>query len=270
MSDDIKELRDYGSAPFLPGDIDVTALQNTLKNKRKIDAHLISHLEKHQSTPGTSAITEDEAVRAFNALIDSDFYKYVDGDFLRLRPEIRRLLPLAVETGAKGQEIDRDIIRTLNRALIHAVYPEETIRCRQFERFTLPELMKMSVTISPLSPSSAEPVEGKLLNISLGGMALLLPVKLPELTYWALRIGLGDHSEVETLVQIRHSIPQQDQFVHGFQFVSIPSFLGERVEIFARDFASCEERIKISSPDVCQPTCSMLDTCTKPQRRRAA
>jgi hypothetical protein len=101
-------------------------------------------------------------------------------------------------------------------------------------------------------------------------MALLLPKLLPELTFWGLHISFADHSEIETVVQIRHAIPQKDKFVHGFQFVSIPSYLGGQVELMARDYSSCEERIKVKAPDVCRAACTMFDYCAKPQKRQAA
>lgn len=268
MNEDIKDTRNYGSAPFKPGDIDVDVLRRTLRAKRKLDTLLLSFIRL--SDAGVTSITEDEAVRAFNQLIDSDFYTKVDGDFLRLRPEIRQLLTLAHHAREQGQPVAKEILQTLNRALIHAVYAEETVKSRQFERFAVPEMLRMTVTVSPLSSAFEKTYEGKLLNISAGGMALLLPEKLPELTCWALRISLMDHSEIETLVQIRHSVPQQNQFAHGLQFVSIPSYLGEQVENLAKDFASCESRIKSGAPNVCRETCSLFDHCEKPQKLRKA
>ncbi len=264
MADDHKDLRDYGSAPFKPGDIDVEILRRTLRNNRKIDLLMLSHIRLTDA--GVNAITEDDAVRAFNAMINSDFYLHIDSDFMRLRPEIRKLHVLARQSHEQKQEVPAEIIHTLNRALLHAAYPEETVKTRQYERFTLPEMLRMTVTVSPLLPPLDKSYGGKLLNISAGGMALLLPEKLPELTYWVLRISLADHSEIETLVQIRHSVPQQNQFTHGLQFVSIPSFLGEQVETFARDYSSCEQRIKDRLSDVCRINCALFAHCKKPQK----
>lgn len=266
--ENITELRDTRAIPFQASDVDIDALRQTLRKKRKIDELFLSHIYLREE--GVTSITAEEAAQAFNALLGSDFYLHVSGDFLRLRPEIRRLLALALEAHSKGHPVEAEIIHTLNRALIHAVYSEETVKSRQYERFMVPEMLKMTVSICPLSPTTGETHEGKLLNVSAGGMALLLPKKLPELTYWALRIAFADHSEIETVVQIRHSMPQKDQFIHGFQFVDIPSYLGGQVETFARDFSACEERIKAAAPDICRVDCTLFAHCSKPQKRQAA
>lgn len=275
--DHISKLRDAHTVPFQPSDFDMDALIATLRKKRKIDNLLLSFIQLREE--GVTSLTATEAANAFNSLAKSDFYLQVNGDLLRLRPEIRRLLDLAHEAHAKKQPVDPAILQTLNRALIHAVYPSETIKSRQYERYIVPEMVKMAVSLSPLSPAQGETHEGKLLNVSMGGMALLLPKRLPDMTYWALRISIANQSEIETVVQIRHSMPQKDMFVHGIQFVDIPSYLGTQVENFSRDFFSCEDRLKAATKaadavkaaaEICRLDCGLFTYCTKPQKRKAA
>lgn len=227
MDKDVGESRFYGSAPFKAGEVDAEALKRALRERRPVDAVVLRFVPL--GAGGLDAVPADAMVAALNKAVESDFYLHVLPGALDLSQPIARLLKLAHESRDRADAFDPELVCTLNRALIHAVYAAATTRSRRHERFSVPESLETAVTLRSIDPAGADVHDGTLLNISAGGMALLLPVSLPNETYWALRLTVADCAELETLVQIRHSLQKNDGVLHGFQFVSIAEYVNERV-----------------------------------------
>lgn len=257
--------RKSDSSLFEDGDVDVAVLKNTLNNRRAIDSVL---LEKLNIAPERIRdLNQKQAIEAFNMALDSPkLILKVDVEFLTLSPEIRRLIKLARLSMENKEHVDIQLIRTINRALLQSLYPNELIKTRKYQRFSSPEMANAQVNLKTIPPAVEKSYEGRLLNISAGGMALLMDQKLEPGVFLALNLRFMDGSEIETLVQIRHAVPKEKEFIHGFQFISIPSFISEKMATIAKDYNACEDRIQKQDPEICRSNCSFHSMCTKPQR----
>jgi len=234
MEKESSRQRHFGSESFVPGDINLKELKKLLAFKREVDGLFLKALTRPQVQ--LSQLTELEVVDAFNAILDiPDYYQSVQTDHLDLLPEIQKLLKLTRELQSQEQKPEKKLLRTLNKALLHAIYPNVLIRSRQHHRFSSPDLLKTKVTLSPLPPLQGPSLEGKLIDISAGGMALLMHQSIPNGTFLALKAQFTDQAEVETVVQIRHSIKKGKEYLCGFQFVSIPSYISDKLDQLAKD-----------------------------------
>lgn len=145
---------------------------------------------------------------------------------------------------------------------------------RRQRRLPLDRLVRIPVQIFPVLPFVGPSLEGAVLNLSRGGMALLVKVDgdIRNLDRGArLRVHfrlpnspLADAKGFITNV----SIDRDTGWLRlGIRLVSAPPALAARIDRMVADNESCDERLKKSSDARCDVDCAFHSLCNKSIRQ---
>jgi len=138
---------------------------------------------------------------------------------------------------------------------------------RKHLRFESSIFAGVPVILSPLPPFFGESIKGKVRNLSAGGIALLIDELIPEKTKLDMELTFPDHSLLKSKVHILHIKAIKKRYLTGIHFVDLPKFMEEKINNMARDFLSCESRIKDKKKDVCLPECTFFSLCNKKEKK---
>ncbi len=109
-------------------------------------------------------------------------------------------------------------------------------------------------------------MDGRLIDLSSGGMALALETTIPEGTNLHIEMTFPDRSKIDCDGQIRHMVEFNGRYLHGFEFMNLPAAVGERIERMSADYIDCETRIVNQATEVCRSECAFFNLCTKEER----
>lgn len=137
---------------------------------------------------------------------------------------------------------------------------------RKHKRFSATAFLNRKVRLSPLPPFFGEVTEGRLIDLSGGGLALDLDKIIPQGTNLHLEITFPDRSKIDCDVQVRHLAPWNGRHLHGFEFLNLPSVIAERIDRMSNDYIDCETRIVNEATEVCRSECAFFSICNKPEK----
>jgi len=137
---------------------------------------------------------------------------------------------------------------------------------RKNHRIAATAFMNMPVTLAPLPPYFGHTLKGRLIDLSSTGMALLINELIPLGTRLEMDLKFPDQTEMGTLVEVKHALPKDRKYLHGFEFLSIPAHLSEKLEKMSHDYIDCEGRIQNEAQEICRTDCSFFSLCKKPQK----
>jgi hypothetical protein len=137
---------------------------------------------------------------------------------------------------------------------------------RQHKRFTATAFLNKSVHLSPVPPFFGHSVKGRLIDLSAGGLAVLIEEVIPHGTFLNLKLTFPDHSHIESIVCVRHVVPKGQSLLHGFEFLTLDSNGKERLDRMSNDFIDCESRIQSESQEICHTNCAFFSMCAKKEK----
>ncbi|MBD3271198.1 MAG: hypothetical protein GF384_01510 [Elusimicrobia bacterium] len=107
-------------------------------------------------------------------------------------------------------------------------------------------------------------MEGMLVNISAGGMALRLPKKIPVRTTLYIQVILPNKLCIASHVKIKH-VQQVNsrEYITGVQFLDLAPELKTQLIAMSNDFIECGKRIKRSGQVKCLPKCLAQPLCSR-------
>lgn len=126
--------------------------------------------------------------------------------------------------------------------------------------------LNTTVHVAPITPYFGHATTGKLIDLSAGGMAILLNELIPQGTKLSLQLKFPDQSELQTVAQIKHVQPRNKAYLHGVEFLGLPAFMAQKIETMSIDFIDCEGRIEQNEKDICRINCRFYSMCKKPQK----
>lgn len=137
---------------------------------------------------------------------------------------------------------------------------------RKYKRFSATAFLSMPVTLNPLPPFFGSAVKGKMIDLSAGGLSLLIHEIIPQDSILNLSLTFPDHSKLNTIVCVRHVIPKGRLFMHGIEFLDPPMNMTERITKMSTDYIDCDTRIQTKAAEICKTNCAFFTMCTKEQR----
>jgi hypothetical protein len=138
---------------------------------------------------------------------------------------------------------------------------------RQYPRFAASAFHGMRVKVAPLPPYFGDTIEGKLLDLSVGGVALWMEDLVPKEMELHLELVFPDHSILQSAAKIRRTRKDNDGYFIGIEFLGLPDYMQRKIEQMAKDFLSCENRIRARAQSPCRLDCAFFDSCDKPQKK---
>ncbi len=143
---------------------------------------------------------------------------------------------------------------------------------RKYRRFTDRSLAGVQIKITPCPPLYGEPASGILIDLSAGGMAIIMPDILPRNVFLKLKLVLPTGFLIESVVKVKHVLREGDNgdFLHGFEFLNPSPEMIEGIEKLADDILGCNDRFKAKAEKICLSECSLFSICRRPQRQQVA
>jgi hypothetical protein len=127
------------------------------------------------------------------------------------------------------------------------------------------------VCLLPVPPLYGDAARGCLVDLSAGGMALLLTEALPKKVFLKMTLRLPDGFVIESVVTVCRIVSCGTAgFLHGIEFLNPSPESMEKIDAMARDSVACNGRICAGAAEVCQSTCSLLNICKKQECRTRA
>lgn len=123
------------------------------------------------------------------------------------------------------------------------------------------------VVLTPAPPFFGEPVDGKMVDLSGGGLAVLLKEAVPVKTKLKLWMVVTGREAITCTVSVRRVSAKGGAYLTGLQFLDLNEVVAADLAKLSGDYDACEERIREEQTPVCVPTCAFLTLCDKPQKQ---
>jgi len=139
---------------------------------------------------------------------------------------------------------------------------------RKFPRFSDRSLAGAQVSLDLCAPFFGERVNGHLIDLSAGGMALLAPNLIPKKVFLKMSMTLPDGFSIESVITVRHVTKQKnhDDFLHGIEFMNLSPEMTERIQRMATEILACNDRTQRMASSICVQECTLNQICKRPQR----
>lgn len=137
---------------------------------------------------------------------------------------------------------------------------------RQHQRFSATAFLDRPVSLTPLLPFFGQRIEGKLIDLSAGGLAIAIRQIIPQQTELALTVLFPDGSTLESLIEVVHVIPKGRYYLHGVKFLTLAPEMAARIDAMSTDYLECETRIQKAKGPVCVRECAFFKMCTKREK----
>lgn len=140
---------------------------------------------------------------------------------------------------------------------------------RKFPRFSDRSLAGAQVTLLPCPPLYGEAASGYLVDLSAGGMALLMSDLIPKNVLLKMQMTLPDGYQINSAITVRRVAKQSrghSDYLHGIEFLSPSPEMIERIQVMAAAVLACNERTQKGIKEICQDTCILSQICKRPQR----
>src|SRR4051812_43514428 len=92
---------------------------------------------------------------------------------------------------------------------------------RKYTRFSATAFLNRPISLSPMPPFIGKSIRGKLIDLSAGGLALLIPQIIPLGTKVNMKLTFPDQTLLECKAEIRHMLPRERNYLHGLQFEAL-------------------------------------------------
>jgi hypothetical protein len=137
---------------------------------------------------------------------------------------------------------------------------------RKHRRFSATAFLNRAVHLFPLPLYFGHDIKGKLIDLSAGGISILIGELIPQGTFLNLKMTFPDHTVMESVVNAKYVFPRGKQFLHGFEFLTLSPQMAERIAKMSTDYIDCEARIKAEQKEICQSNCAFFTMCNKEEK----
>lgn len=139
---------------------------------------------------------------------------------------------------------------------------------RKHPRFSDRILAGAQVQLVPVAPFYGEVASGYLIDLSAGGMGIVLPDLIPKNVFLQMSMTLPDGFNISSVITVRRIVKQGSyhDFLHGIEFLNPAPEMIERIELMARDILKCNDRTKAGEKEICVASCTLRTVCKRPQR----
>lgn len=141
---------------------------------------------------------------------------------------------------------------------------------RKHKRFSATAFLNRPVVLAPLPPYFGRAVEGRLVDLSAGGMAIFIDELIPPEVDFNLTITFPDQTAIDTDVKVRYATRKGSGYLHGIEFLELAPDMAARINQMSADYIDCELRIQSGDENPCRTHCGFFGMCRKKQRTRAA
>jgi hypothetical protein len=145
-------------------------------------------------------------------------------------------------------------------------YAQGMAERRRYKRFTATAFLRMPVHLSPVPPFFGKPIKGQLIDLSAGGMALVIDEVIPLNTKLQMGITFPDRTRVEGTCQVRRIVPKGAKYMIGVEFQFVAQEMCERIDKMSTEYIDCETRIAEKKTEVCRMNCAFYSMCNKSQK----
>lgn len=141
---------------------------------------------------------------------------------------------------------------------------------RKSKRIRIPQNTRVPVHIFPVLPFLGMSIDTTLLNISAGGMALVVETtrlkgQIPKGKNLRIHFRLPGHPIWECSAKIAHNIRlNEEESYLGIRFSKMPLRLEKTINAMASANDRCDRRIEELSKPWCEPSCAFFGLCQKP------
>jgi hypothetical protein len=141
---------------------------------------------------------------------------------------------------------------------------------RKYKRFSATAFLKMPVILSPVPPFFGKAVKGRMIDVSAGGIALVIDEVIPLNTRLNMKMTFPDQTKIDATVQVRRLVPKENgKYLLGMEFTVIADEAKEKIDHMSGDYIDCETRIQEKAVDICRAECSFYSMCNKPCKKPA-
>jgi len=138
---------------------------------------------------------------------------------------------------------------------------------RKYKRFAATAFLNRPVALTPLAPFIGKPIRGKLIDLSAGGLSILIQQMIPLGTKLNLKLSFPDQSVLQCEAEIRHMVPKDKFYLHGLQFELVDPLIAAHIEKMSTDYIDCEQRIVNNHMAPCiGRQCAFFAMCNKQER----
>lgn len=139
---------------------------------------------------------------------------------------------------------------------------------RKHPRFSDRILAGATVNLAPVAPFYGEVASGYLVDLSAGGMGLVLSDLIPKNVFLQMTMTLPDGFKINSVVTVRRIVKQggHSDFLHGIEFLNPAPEMVARIELMAKDILACNERTQKKENEICASGCQLMSICKRPQR----
>jgi len=137
---------------------------------------------------------------------------------------------------------------------------------RKHKRFAATAFLNTPVYLDPLPPYFGTSLKGKLIDLSGGGMAILIDEFIPAMARLSLAMTFPDKMKLDSIVEIKRIVPRDNKYLIGIEFLTIPLVMQQKIDAMSSDYVDCESRIREKSAEICRTNCAFYGMCTKTER----
>ena len=124
----------------------------------------------------------------------------------------------------------------------------------------------IALTLTPAPPFFGDPVEGTLVDLSGGGLAVRVPEMVPTATRLRLSIKFSFRPAVTCTVSVRRAVPAGKAYLLGLQFLDLSGALADELVRMSADYDACDHRIREDQTPTCLRSCAFFRYCDKAQK----
>ncbi len=138
---------------------------------------------------------------------------------------------------------------------------------RKYQRFSSTAFLGTPLHLTPVPPFFGSPIDGQVIDLSGGGMAVLIREAIPSKTKLFMELKFPSGAVLACHVAICRTAKSAGGFLTGIQFLDMPDAMAGQIDRMAQDYNDCDGRIAANAPEICRADCSFLSICEKPQKR---
>lgn len=138
---------------------------------------------------------------------------------------------------------------------------------RKYPRFRSTAFLGTPLLLKAVPPFFGQPIEGQVIDLSGGGMAILIREALPANAKMSMELTFPNKSMLACLVIVRRTTTCTGGFLTGIEFLGMPEPMVAQIDRMAHDYNACDARIMDKEEtEICQSDCSFMSICDKPQK----
>lgn len=138
---------------------------------------------------------------------------------------------------------------------------------RKFQRFRSTAFLGTPLLLKAVPPFFGEPIEGQVVDLSGGGMAILIKDALPANTKMKMELTFPNKIKLGCLVMVRRTSSCLGGYLTGIEFLDMPDEMINKIDRMANDCNACDARIlDKEETEICQLECSFMSICDKHQK----